>query len=134
MLVSYPSITKDEFETACINMERRSHDRLSRTDWLSVKWTGHELLIAQSRLASSQIEDTNASSAENEELHDQIMTDGADEEEAVREHNVLVVSFEISLIQTSSSPKQTRGASRSTFRLSSLHPTQYQFCGSRAPT
>lgn len=49
MLQAYPSLTETEFLEACGALERRCHDRLSGSDWLSVKYTGRELQIIQSR-------------------------------------------------------------------------------------
>jgi len=48
-LQAFPSISVPEFADACRAIEERSADRLSGTDWLSVKWTGSELLIRQRR-------------------------------------------------------------------------------------
>lgn len=46
---AFPSISVPEFADACTALETRSADRLGGTDWLSVKWTGSELLIKQRR-------------------------------------------------------------------------------------
>jgi hypothetical protein len=46
---AFPSISASEFADACAALETRSADRLGGTDWLSVKWTGTELLIKQQR-------------------------------------------------------------------------------------
>ncbi|KAJ9605213.1 hypothetical protein H2200_010603 [Cladophialophora chaetospira] len=42
---AFPAITDGEFSEACEALEQRSADKNSDTDWLSVKWTGKELLI-----------------------------------------------------------------------------------------
>lgn len=83
MLGSYPSLTATEFKEACTNFEERCHDKLSGTDWLSVKWTGQELLIAQTRLPSRHTDETNTQDAEEENEIEEIEIDGVDEEEAV---------------------------------------------------
>lgn len=46
---TFPSITEDEFQEACKALEDRSADRLDDTDWLSVRWSGKELIIKQRR-------------------------------------------------------------------------------------
>lgn len=46
---AFPSISVPEFADACTAIETRSADRLGGTNWLSVKWTGSELLIKQQR-------------------------------------------------------------------------------------
>lgn len=48
-LLAFPSITPEEFSQACEALESRSEDRLAGTDWLSVRWTGEELLIKEIR-------------------------------------------------------------------------------------
>ncbi|EXJ75827.1 uncharacterized protein A1O5_00334, partial [Cladophialophora psammophila CBS 110553] len=48
-LRAFPAITQQEFSEACRAWEQRSSDRISETDWLSVRWTGEELLITQRR-------------------------------------------------------------------------------------
>lgn len=45
----FPSISVSEFADACTAIEEKSADRLNGTDWVSVKWTGSELLIKQQR-------------------------------------------------------------------------------------
>lgn len=50
-LQAFPALTQDEFSTACKALEQRSEDKLNDTKWLSVKWTGEELLIRQTRKA-----------------------------------------------------------------------------------
>lgn len=52
MLGFYPSIDTDEFVSACISLEKRCHDNLDGTSWLSVRWTGQELQIRETRLHS----------------------------------------------------------------------------------
>ena len=85
MLDSYPSIRQDEFEKACTDLERRCHDGLSDTDWLSVKWTGEELRIAQRRVTEDKAdervveEEGNGNRSESEEVE----TDEIEEEAAV---------------------------------------------------
>lgn len=49
MLDAYPSITECEFRNASEAFEKRCHDQLDSTSWLSVKWTGAELLIKEQR-------------------------------------------------------------------------------------
>jgi hypothetical protein len=49
MLQVYPSLTEEEFVEGCRAVEKRCHDGLSGLDWLSVKWTGSDLQIIQSR-------------------------------------------------------------------------------------
>lgn len=48
-LRAFPSITEPEFAEACKALESRSLDRLDGTDWLSVRWSGEELIIKQRR-------------------------------------------------------------------------------------
>ncbi|KAI1621681.1 hypothetical protein EDD37DRAFT_653037 [Exophiala viscosa] len=52
-LQAFPSITEDEFREGCKALEDRSFDKLDGTDWLSVKWTGKELIIKQRRAIHS---------------------------------------------------------------------------------
>ena len=54
VLQAFPSLTEDEFSLACKAFEDRSFDNLNGTDWLSVQWTGQELLIKQKREIESQ--------------------------------------------------------------------------------
>lgn len=49
----FPSISRLEFADACKALEDRSSDRLEGTDWVSVKWTGSELLIKQRKNINS---------------------------------------------------------------------------------
>jgi hypothetical protein len=52
-LQAFPSLTEHEFVDACMALEARSADKLDDTDWLSVHWTGKELLIKQKRRSHS---------------------------------------------------------------------------------
>jgi hypothetical protein len=45
----FPAITVQEFAAACESLEARCADGLHATDWLSIRWTGEELLIKQKR-------------------------------------------------------------------------------------
>lgn len=49
MLEFYPSITAEQFAEGCQSLERRCHDNLDGTTWLSVSWTGRELQIKERR-------------------------------------------------------------------------------------
>ncbi|KIX00416.1 uncharacterized protein Z518_10555 [Rhinocladiella mackenziei CBS 650.93] len=53
-LGAFPSLTEQEFFEACQSLECRSSDKINDTDWLSVRWTGKELLIKQKRKLSDQ--------------------------------------------------------------------------------
>lgn len=134
MLESYPSIAKDEFKQACIDFEERCHDKLSETNWLSVRWTGQELLIAQTRLASRQSDATNTNGAEKENEIEDIEIDGADEEEAVCEECIRVSRIEVFLTSASLNVHQTRRGFLSIFRLRSHQRTRCRFCGSPPTT
>ncbi|KIX98511.1 uncharacterized protein Z520_05812 [Fonsecaea multimorphosa CBS 102226] len=46
---AFPAITEQEFSQACGVLEQRSSDKISDTDWLSIRWTGEELLIREKR-------------------------------------------------------------------------------------
>ena len=87
MLDSYPSLTAAEFAEGCSGFEARCHDRLSGTDWLSVKWTGRELRIgAQTRVASRHAdadeEDIHDEEEDNHEIEEiEMESDGVDDEE-----------------------------------------------------
>lgn len=76
----FPSISDAEFQAACKALENRSFDRLNGTDWLSVRWTGEELVIKQRR----QISNSNSKPTrekddnENEGLEDHDVEEGAD--------------------------------------------------------
>lgn len=76
-LQAYPSLTEQEFEAACETFEKRCHDRLSGTDWLSLKWTGKELQICQQR---SNRREEEASAGDNIPAEDLIDEDEIDEE------------------------------------------------------
>ena len=93
MLDSYPSLTAAEFTEGCKNLEARCHDRLSGTDWLSVKWTGRELLIGQTtRLASRHANEGDIYDAGEGNESEEIEFDGmGDEEEEVCK--LLVISL-----------------------------------------
>ncbi|KAL2402841.1 hypothetical protein ABEF93_005185 [Exophiala dermatitidis] len=52
-LQAFPSLTRPEFSQACKALEDRCADGLDGTDWLSVRWTGEELLIKQNRKIQS---------------------------------------------------------------------------------
>ncbi|KAL2438757.1 hypothetical protein ABEF95_013690 [Exophiala dermatitidis] len=52
-LQAFPSLTRPEFVQACKALEDRCADGLDDTDWLSVRWTGEELLIKQKRRIQS---------------------------------------------------------------------------------
>ena len=72
MLGFYPSIDPEEFAIACAAFEERCHDSLDGTSWLSVKWTGQDLQIRQTRpllhdnLAGQAVDDVRASIADTE--------------------------------------------------------------------
>lgn len=46
---AFPSISRQEFNAACVALELMSGDRLNGTSWLGVRWTGEELLITERR-------------------------------------------------------------------------------------
>ena len=46
---AFPAITEQEFSQACGALEQRSSDKVNDTDWLSIRWTGEELLITEKR-------------------------------------------------------------------------------------
>ena len=118
MLESYPSLTALEFREACSNFEARCHDKLSGTDWLSVKWKGQELLIAQTKLAGRHTGEADTQDGEEENEIKEIEIDGVDEEEAVCGEYIISSGIEhlLLLTQTSSNVPQTRKGSTSTFR------------------
>ena len=51
-LQAFPAITEKELAEACKALEQRSADKINGTDWLSVRWTGEELIIRQKRKAN----------------------------------------------------------------------------------
>ena len=75
MLEAYPSLTEAEFCEACNSLERRCHDNLSDTDWLSIEWTGKELKIVQRR---SVIVESEKGNSEGETNDDELQGDDID--------------------------------------------------------
>ncbi len=63
-LQTFPAITRVEFAEACEALEQRSTDRPSETDWLSIRWTGEELLIKQRTTALHDKGDQRSSSGQ----------------------------------------------------------------------
>jgi hypothetical protein len=82
MLQVYPSLTEEEFVEGCRAVEKRCHDRLSGSDWLSVKWTGSDLQIIQSR-AQQNRDCSQPSGGVNE--NSQEMQDQIDDEAAIND-------------------------------------------------
>ncbi len=69
-LQAFPSLTEHEFTEACMAFEARSADKLDNTDWLSVHWTGNELLVKQTR-RSQNSKGEDADNAKKEEPEDE---------------------------------------------------------------
>lgn len=75
-LQAFPALTQEEFSAACKAFEQRSEDKLNETTWLSVKWTGEELLIRLQRKAfcnglnSGKTEEGAEQRDESEEIED----------------------------------------------------------------
>jgi hypothetical protein len=69
-LDTFPSISDAEFRAACKALEDRCFDRLGGTDWLSVRWSGEELVIKQRRQISNSSPTRTKNNTENEGLED----------------------------------------------------------------
>ncbi|ETI29174.1 hypothetical protein G647_01627 [Cladophialophora carrionii CBS 160.54] len=107
-LEAFPAITKDEFCKACKALERRSADSISDTDWLSVRWSGEELLIRQRRntllhsgsrrLASDQ--GTNTGEVGGKEDFENIVEDEVEDSSIKDTDTCLIVDFSVILSPT----------------------------------
>jgi hypothetical protein len=78
MMQSFPAITIQEFAAACKVFEVRCADKLHGTNWLSVHWTGEELLIKQKRIpraANPKERDTASLDSESEEELEELIED-----------------------------------------------------------
>lgn len=71
----FPSISILEFAEACKAIENRSADRLDGTDWVSVSWTGSELLIKQRKNAKPVHRELEKESAEQDIVEELIDID-----------------------------------------------------------
>lgn len=132
VLQAFPSVTDQEFCEACRALELRGLDRISGTDWLSVKWTGKELLIKQQRPSESR-HHQNPSEAEESDQSEELIEDAVEDstvQDTVRDFGhrskflVLKVS---SSLQTIQAP----GPSLSTSPLPCPQRIVFQSSGSR---
>jgi len=89
MLEAFPSIKEGEFAEACRALESRCHDALDGTDWLSVNWTGEELVIKQSREIGNR--HSTAPDVCDDELED-LTEESGDDDQAVSKHHLDRVS------------------------------------------
>ncbi|EXJ65246.1 hypothetical protein A1O7_01587 [Cladophialophora yegresii CBS 114405] len=108
-LQAFPAITKDEFSEACKALERRSADRISDTDWLSVKWSGEELLIRQRRNITTSLHNGNRRLAGDRSTNSGEVVDREDlenmvedevEDSSIKDTTCLIVDFSIILSPT----------------------------------
>jgi len=100
-LQAFPSLTEHEFVDACMALEARSADKLDDTDWLSVHWTGKELLIKQRRRSHSST-GADSDNDKEEECQD-LMEDLCHNDTLPQNHNQsesLILDFSILLSPT----------------------------------
>jgi hypothetical protein len=111
MLQVYPNLTEEEFVEGCRAVEKRCHDGLSGSDWLSVKWMGRHLQIIQSRAQQNghHTQPSDGVDENSQEMQDQIddkaeindnREEEADDQALVRE--CLVPDITLSLMKKAS--------------------------------
>jgi hypothetical protein len=101
---SFPAVSRQEFAEACQALERRSADTISGTDWLSVRWTGEELLIRKKhKIEGFAGNDGHAEGIETEEVDGEEVEDAADDAMVVSNVSNCAASRTMSLYVTSAS-------------------------------
>ncbi|KEF52017.1 uncharacterized protein A1O9_12007, partial [Exophiala aquamarina CBS 119918] len=99
-LQAFPSISEAEFADACAAIEGRCADRLADTDWLSVKWSGSELLIKQQRALNPVRPGLDCG---DDNITEELVEEPVDGETLLQRHqdsNSLIIDFSVTLSPT----------------------------------
>ncbi len=88
-LETFPSISDAEFQAGCKALENRGFDRLNGTDWLSVRWSGEELLIKERRQITNS--NSNPTREENNDGYEELENED-DVEERSDNPDIMVCS------------------------------------------
>ncbi|OAL38465.1 hypothetical protein AYO20_02114 [Fonsecaea nubica] len=108
---AFPAITEQEFSHACSALEQRSSDKISDTNWLSVRWTGEELLIKERRRRACKNGKRGVPSDDNDAHTDELIETGIEDcivrdsvVPSVESVELLIADFSITLSPTYSVP------------------------------